>query len=140
MTIVHTIKRLVANPIRTKFLRFASVGVAGTIAHYAVLVAIVEALNGRAIVGSSFGFLVGAAVNYVLNYHYTFRSNKEHKETMPKFYLIASIGFVVNGLIVYLFAHIGGANYLFAQVVATAIVLVWGFAANHLWTFVEERA
>ena len=133
-----TVERLIAIPIVTKFLRFASVGVVGTIAHYTVLVLIVEVLGARAIVGSSLGFLVGAAINYILNYHYTFQSGKQHIETLPKFYVIAGAGFAINGLIVYLMAHIGSMNYLFAQVVATAVVLVWGFVANYLWTFVEK--
>ena len=135
---VDNIKRLIATPIVTKFLRFASVGIAGTIAHYLVLISIVEIFSAQAIVGSSLGFLVGAAVNYVLNYRYTFHSGKRHLETLPKFYVIAAIGFVINGFIVYLLAHIGGANYLLAQVIATAVVLLWGFAANYLWTFVEK--
>ncbi len=135
---VDKIKRLIATPIVAKFLRFASVGIAGTIAHYVVLISTVEIFSAQAIVGSSLGFLVGAAVNYVLNYRYTFQSGKRHTEALPKFYIIAAIGFVVNGIIFYLLAHIGGANYLLAQVIATAVVLVWGFAANYLWTFVEE--
>jgi putative flippase GtrA len=31
-----------------------------------------------------------------------------------------------------------GLHYLAAQVVATAFVLVWNFAANRLWTFEEK--
>ena len=138
MAIMGKIKQIIATPIVIKFLRFASVGVAGAIAHYAVLISIVELFGARAIVGSSLGFLVGAAVNYVLNYRYTFQSGKKHTETLPKFYLIAVIGFVINGLIVYFLAHVGGANYLLVQVIATAVVLFFGFAANYLWTFVEK--
>ena len=119
-------------------MRFASVGVVGTIAHYAVLIAIVEIFNGQAILGSSVGFVVGAAVNYALNYHYTFESDKRHRETLPKFYFVAALGFLINGVIIFLFAHIGGINYLLTQVFATGVVLVWGFGANYLWTFVEK--
>jgi putative flippase GtrA len=124
--------------IARKFLRFAGVGVFGTIAHYAVLIAIVELIAVDVIIGSSMGFIVGAAVNYVLNYHYTFQSTKDHRETLPKFYFIAVLGFMINGTIVYLLAHVANVNYLIAQVVATALVLVWGFTANYLWTFVEK--
>jgi putative flippase GtrA len=123
-----------------KFVRFASVGVLGTVAHYIVLIILVEIVNTTAIVGSSFGFLMGAAVNYTLNYYYTFKSNKQHIETVPKFYLVAALGFLINGLIIYGLAHLLAVNYILSQLVATAIVLVWGFAANYLWTFVEKPA
>ena len=126
------------NSIFIRFIRFASVGLIGTIAHYLVLIILVELLSAKAILGSSFGFLTGAAVNYTLNYRFTFKSKKQHFETMPKFYLVATIGFLINGLIVYLIAHVFAANYILAQILATAIVLIWGFVANHLWTFSEE--
>jgi putative flippase GtrA len=126
------------NSVVTKFIRFAGVGAIGTVAHYFVLIVVVEFFNAKAVLGSSFGFLVGAAVNYTLNYHFTFKSKKQHLETMPKFYLVAAVGFLINGLIVYLMAHVFSINYLLAQIAATAIVLIWGFVANYLWTFVEE--
>ena len=120
------------------FLRFAGVGAVGTIAHYTLLVFLVEALGLQPVLGSSLGFLLGAAVNYSLNYRYTFASRKQHTETLPKFFLIAVVGFIFNGLIVHMLANDFGVNYLLAQLVATALVLAWGFAANFLWTFVDR--
>ena len=120
------------------FLRFAGVGAIGTIAHYVLLVILVEVLGVQPVIGSSFGFLLGAAVNYSLNYRYTFASQKQHTETLPKFYLIAAVGFIFNGLIVHTLATVFEVNYLLAQLVATALVLAWGFTANFLWTFVDR--
>lgn len=120
------------------FLRFTGVGVVGTAAHYALLVVLVEMLGLRPVFGSSLGYLLGAVVNYTLNYRFTFASRKKHTETMPKFYLIAAVGFLFNAVIVYTLANIVGVNYLLAQLVATALVLAWGFAANFLWTFDDK--
>ena len=130
--------RALTRTVAIMFLRFAGVGAIGTIAHYVLLVILVEVLGVQPVIGSSFGFLLGAAVNYSLNYRYTFASQKRHTETLPKFYLIASVGFIFNGLIVHTLATVFEVNYLLAQLVATALVLAWGFTANYLWTFVDK--
>ena len=128
-------------PIRVaeKFMRFAAVGVIGTLAHYLTLVIIVEAADARPLLGSSIGFIVGAFVNYALNYRFTFDSRRRHREALPRFYLIATIGFLFNGTIFWMLTEPLAWHYLLAQLIATIIVLIWNFAGNLLWTFSEKR-
>jgi putative flippase GtrA len=121
--------------ITAQFIRFAGVGVIGTGAHYLVLVALMELFDGEAIIASSAGALTGALVNYILNYHFTFRSNKRHVEAMTKFLAIAAVGFVLNGLLMSLLVYGLGLFYLAAQVLTTLTVLIWNFAGNRWWTF-----
>jgi putative flippase GtrA len=121
--------------IAAQFIRFAGVGVIGTGAHYLVLVALMELFDGEAIIASSAGALTGALVNYILNYHFTFRSNKRHVEAMTKFLAIAAVGFVLNGLLMSLLVYGLGLFYLAAQVLTTLTVLIWNFAGNRWWTF-----
>lgn len=128
-----------ARPVVARFFRFAGVGVVGTVAHYLVLLAAVELLGLRPITGSSLGFTVGALVNYALNYRYTFQSERRHRDALPRFYLVAVAGFVINGIVMMVLAERLDLHYLFAQVVATGVVLVWGFGANSLWTFRKGR-
>lgn len=123
------------NPVFGRFFRFAGVGVFGTVAHYLVLVVAVELFALRPLVASSIGFTVGALVNYMLNYRFTFRSKRRHREALPRFYLVAVAGFVINGLVMLILAERLALQYLLAQVLATGIVLIWGFTANSLWTF-----
>jgi putative flippase GtrA len=123
------------NQIVAKFFRYAGVGVICTAAHYLVLVVLVGGLGFRPLVGSSAGFMIGALVNYVLNYRYTFRSDHRHREALPKFYLVAVTGFLLNGMVILVLAERLGLQYLLAQVVASGILLIWGFSANHFWTF-----
>lgn len=122
-------------PVVKRFLRFAGVGVFGTIAHYLVLVLLVEGMALTPLLASSIGFTVGALVNYMLNYRFTFRSKRRHREALPRFYLVAVAGFVINGLVMLILAEKLALQYLLAQVLATGIVLIWGFTANSLWTF-----
>jgi putative flippase GtrA len=118
-----------------KLIKFSAVGALGTLAHYSVLVCLVQLLSANVLVASSIGAIVGALVNYFLNYKWTFNSNKRHSEAMVKFFAVATVGFVMNGLFMALFTEALALHYLIAQVMTTGIVLFWNFLANHYWTF-----
>ncbi len=119
----------------SQFAVFAGVGALGTAGHYAVLVILVQAANASPTCSSALGFVVGALINYSLNYRYTFRSTKSHQETLIKFMLVAIFGFFINTGIMYLGTELMQINYLIVQIASTAIVLVTNFAFNKTWTF-----
>lgn len=120
-----------------QFTRFAVCGVVGTLAHFLLLVLLVQCLGVTPVVASSAGFLLGATVNYTLNYHYTFRSIKPHREAMWKFFVAALIGALINAALMSILIHHSSLHYLVSQVIATGFVLVWNFMANRIWTFRE---
>lgn len=121
-----------------QFVKFAGVGAIGTMAHYTALMLLVQLFDANAVLASSIGAIIGAIVNYILNYHYTFNSSKAHTETAWKFFTIASVGFVLNALMMALLTEILTLFYLFAQVISTGVVLIWNFLGNRLWTFQEN--
>jgi putative flippase GtrA len=121
-----------------KLLAFGLVGIIGTSAHYLILIILVEILYADPAVATTLGFLVGAAVNYLLNHRYTFKSTKAHLDTGPKFFLIAIITGILNTLLVYTGVHWINLNYIFVQIVATISVFLANFALNNLWTFHES--
>ena len=123
--------------VLARFARFSAVGAIGTAAHYATLVLLVRRFHVDPVGGSAVGFVVGALVNYALNYRFTFGSNKRHTEAMTKFFTVALVGLGVNALTMAAMVKLFGLYYLLAQILATAAVLLWNFAANHSWTFRE---
>ncbi len=118
-----------------QFLTFAFVGVIAAVAHYGVLILLVELTGMLPVFATLWGFLFGAAVSYVLNRRYTFRSDRPHRAAAPRFLAVSTGGFVLNGLVMLLLNEFWGMPYLLAQVIATLIVLFWNFSANRLWTF-----
>lgn len=121
-----------------KFMTFALVGAMGTLAHYSILYALVEAYNVNPIWGSGYGAFAGLIINYVLNYSLTFKSRQSHKQTLPKFALIALLGFCLNIVLMTLLTpHL---YYLYAQILTTGVVLIWNFLANSLWTFQTDNS
>ncbi len=124
--------------ILPQFIKFAGVGVIGTLAHYLVLIISVELFAINVVFSTSMGAFTGAVINYILNYSFTFQSNKKHSEAFAKFIMVAGVGFGLNALFMSVFTHIFGWFYLAAQIITTLLVLVWNFIGNRLWTFAHK--
>jgi len=121
--------------IISQFVCYAAVGVTGTVAHYAVMIGSVQVLQAKPVVASAAGFMIGALVNYIANYHITFQSRKRHDEAMVKFFSVAVAGLALNTTVMICATDLLRLHYLMAQVIATGVVLGWNFTANRFWTF-----
>ena len=121
-----------------QFIIYAGIGAIGTIGHYATLVLLVQAIHTEPVFATTTGFVVGALINYVLNYRITFNSNKRHREALTKFFSVAALGAVINATIMSAGINMFDAHYLVTQVVATCFVLVLNFTTNKYWTFADN--
>lgn len=118
-----------------QFAKFTGVGVMSAIGHYGLLVALVQFAGVGAVAASSAGALLGAWINYSLNYRFTFRSTKRHREAVLKFAVVAAVGLLLNTLFMWVGVELLHAHYLLSQVVTTGLVMVWSFTGNRMWTF-----
>jgi len=118
-----------------QFVRFFGVGCVSAIGHYGLLILLVQAVGVSAVPASGAGALLGAWINYSLNYRYTFRSSKRHAESIARFAVVAVIGLLLNTLFMWIGVDQLGLHYLLSQVLTTGLVMVWSFAANRYWTF-----
>ena len=123
--------------ITTQFLLFSAAGIFAAVGHYGTLIALSELAGAEPVPASLAGFIVGGIVSYLLNYRFTFRSKKQHREALTKFLVVASMGFALNGLVMWGLTGRVGLHYLPAQLVATGVVLIWTFSCNRIWTFRE---
>lgn len=123
-----------------QFVDFAAVGAVGTAAHFATLILLVQSVGWPPALATTAGFVVGAAVNYGLNYHLTFQSRARHAAAMPRFLAIALASMLLNVATVWALVHWQSAHYLLGQVVATTLVLVLNFVANRALTFGPPRS
>jgi len=121
------INRLASRTIVRQALKFAVVGAIATAVHYAILIALVEVLHMAPTLATTIGYGVGIVVSYTLNRRFTFGvRNAPVAASFAKFVLLYGVGAVLNGAIV---ATLVGAGlwYLWAQVIATGLVLSWNF-------------
>ncbi len=122
-----------------QFFIYAGIGAIGTVGHYATLILLVQAIHTDPVFATTIGFVIGALINYVLNYRITFNSNKRHREALTKFLAVASLGAVINAAIMTAGLNMVDAHYLIIQVIATCIVLILNFITNKYWTFADKQ-
>jgi putative flippase GtrA len=121
-----------------QFFWYTVAGGIATAVHYAVLIALVELSGWSAAPSAALGALCGAAVSYLVNRRMTFGgSNAGHVQALPRFMAIALLGAALNGALVWLGVQQLGWHYLFAQALATVLVLGLTFRLNRLWTFAQ---
>lgn len=118
---------------------FGMMGALGIPVLFLTLVFLVEVCGVGPVFATSVGHLIGALVNYALNYHFTFKSSKAHSDSGPKFFLIASMTGILNALLVYLGVDLMGMHYLLVQIFATLIVFLSNFLLHSTWTFSLEN-
>jgi putative flippase GtrA len=118
-----------------QLLCFGSVGGASAVGHYGLLITLVQGFGFEPVRASVAGALLGALINYTLNYHFTFRSKTHHVESVTKFGLVAGFGLLWNTLLMWLGVNVLHTHYLLTQVFATVLVFFWSFGANRYWTF-----
>jgi putative flippase GtrA len=117
---------------------YALVGVVATLAHYAVLITLVEGFGWPPVPAALCGYVVGGVVSYVLNRRHTFASERPHRQATWRFALVAFLGFCLTYAFMSLFVNRFGAPYLPAQMVTTVMIMFVTFALNRLWTFGEK--
>ena len=125
-------------PLARQFATFSGVGLVAAVAHFGVLIALVEGTGMDAVRAALAGFVAGGMVSYVLNRRLTYRSDRPHREATWRFGAVAAVGFVLTWGFMAAFTRGLGAPYLPAQLVTTGIVLFWTFIANKLWTFSQR--
>lgn len=103
--------------------------------HYAVLILLVQLIHTNPVAATTNGFIVGALINYILNYRITFNCDKRHSESLTKFLIVACFGGIINAGIMKAGIALIDINYLAIQVIATCFVLLLNFIANKYWTF-----
>jgi len=122
-----------------QFIKFTGIGVIGTAVQYAVLLFFATFLHVSPIISTSLGFIAGALVNYTLNYLFVFISNKKHTFALPRFLLVALCGLILNGIFVWFGINLFDLHYLVAQILSSAVILIWNFTMHKLWTFQDKN-
>lgn len=126
---------LAVHPLGRQFAAFIAVGGAAFVAHYGVLIGLVEGFSVDPVRATLFGYAAGGIVSYVLNRRHTYASDRPHGEAGWRFALVALVGFGLTWLMMAGLTRRLGLPYLPAQLLTTGIVLFWSFLAHRAWTF-----
>lgn len=119
-----------------KFLRFAVVGFSGLLLDYGITAFSKEIIHIHKYLANAIGFIVAATSNYYLNRLWTFRShNPEIMLEFSHFMLVSIIGLAINTLILWLVIKRWNFNFYLSKAFAIAVVTLWNFSANAVFTF-----
>ena len=117
---------------------FLVVGGFATGLQYAIMALLMALAGLPALTASNIGFAISAVVNYLLNAKLTFRSERSHASTLPRFAVTAALGLGINSLLLSVLIA-AGLHPAPAQILATAGVLIWNYTLNALWTFKKPQ-
>jgi putative flippase GtrA len=124
----------------SRFVKYGFVGAGGTLAQYLILTGLVEGWPSFSpVLASTIGAIVGAGINYWLNYRFTFRSDRSHGSALPKFLITAAIGMVINAGLMDLLVRRLQVQYLIAQLMVTVFLVCVTFTINSIWTFKHKN-
>ncbi|HBG58403.1 GtrA family protein [Proteiniphilum sp. UBA1028] len=119
-----------------KFFKFGVVGLSGTVIDFFFTWLCKEKLKWNKFISNSVGFTLAAVSNYVFNRIWTFESNNPQVgREFLSFFLVSLIGLLMNNIFLYLFHEKAKLNFYLSKAFAIALVTIWNFLANYLFTF-----
>jgi putative flippase GtrA len=121
--------------IAPRFFTYATVGAIAAGCYYSLLIFQVEALHIHPLAASVASFIGGGLTSFGLNSTITFGDRRRTSWPLAKFLIISTVGLGLNAFFMVTIMSIFQVHYLIAQAAATAVVLVWNFSGNFLWTF-----
>jgi putative flippase GtrA len=123
-----------------QLLAYVFAGGVTAVAHYALLILLVELGRVDPVPATLAGFALGAIVSYTLNRWLTFDATHTHGQATWRFALIALGGFALTGLLMQLFVGRAGLPYLPMQIVTTLLVMVFSFLGHKFFSFADRKS
>lgn len=118
--------------------RFVMSGGGATLIHLSSMTFLVW-LGVNAILATAFGMVLGAVVNYIFQYYYTFDSNIKHHTSIFKYCMSVAISFVSNMLLFTLIYTTLHFNALVSQLITSALVAIQNYCIYKKFVFLRNR-
>lgn len=125
----------ISRPVLVDFIRYVIGGGIATLIHLAILAVLVEHFGVNPTLGTSVGFCVGTAFNYAFQYYFTFRARGPHVRMFTRYLVVTLIMLGVNVLLFNGLTTELQIPYIYAQLLATGVVMLSNFAINRFYTF-----
>lgn len=117
--------------------RFIISGGFATLLHFFVMGLLIY-LGMDAVWATSIGAASGAAFNYVLQYYYTFVSDRKHLQSLAAYLIAAGLAWLTNLLVFALLHTILGAGVILSQLVATSIMTLQNYLVYKKLVFFQN--
>ncbi len=121
-----------------QFFRYGVVGAASTAVDFMIYLSLTRGFGfwlGHRIAAEGMSFVLAVCLGFVLNNIWTFRKDFACWRARAGKYFLVAVGGLILNLIVFRFVLLMGIHDILAKIAATAIVSVWNFTFQKLWTF-----
>lgn len=127
------------SPVSWKnILSFGIVGALATVVHAIVAIVLIEMAMLHPFPANAFGFMTGFLASYFGHHRFSFQSDAEHKDALPRFLLVAGAGLVLNQIIVFCVVNLAGLSYYISLAIIISVVPVMTFVISRNWAFVRH--
>lgn len=115
--------------------------VMATVADFLSMVAVVELLALSPVIGTGVGASIGAATNFILARHWTYRRPDGAVQVqIARYLLVAVVSLGLNALGEYLFTNVLHVQYVLGRVITAVIVSnAWNYPMQRFFVFRERR-
>jgi putative flippase GtrA len=122
--------------ISIKLVKFGVVGVGGLLIDFFVTWLCKEKLKWNKYVANALGFSVAVINNFLLNKYWVFQQfTKTPISQFLQFVIISILGLLINTGLLYILTKKIKANFYVLKLVVIAIVFIWNYTVNFLFTF-----
>lgn len=121
--------------MKSQFLRYALVGLFGTVIHFSLMVLAAEHWGWDPLVAATLGFLAAFIASYLINKRWTFASGLSHATSAWRYGAVSLLGLGVNSALLALLVYGFSFWYVSAQLAVIMVVPIMNFGLNRYWTF-----
>lgn len=132
---MKSIKNTIKTKAKGNFLKYAIVGVIGTVIYLLILIVLIEVLKYEPVISSTIGFIIIVIISYWLNYRWTFNSNSRHLVAFPRYAVVSVIGLGLNASIIFIAVNVFHLWYGIGQIVSFIVIPLCNFSLNSYWSF-----
>jgi putative flippase GtrA len=119
-----------------KIIRFGIVGASGTVVDFSITYLFKEKIKVNKYIANGCGFFCGASSNYIFNRIWTFQSqNPDIFQEYLTFMALASIGLLINTILLYFFETRLKVSFYKAKFLAILGTMFWNFCSNYFFNF-----
>lgn len=115
--------------------RYGISGIVSAVVHLGVLSIFVSHFGYAPAVATNLGFAASIVASYSLQRWWVFKSNRLHREAVPRFLLVTMVAAGLNASIVYVGTETLGYSALGPQLLALVVIPVSNFVLNGAFTF-----
>ena len=108
-------------------MRFLVVGGGCFVLEYVLLYTLTEYGHIPYLTSSAVAFTVSLLVNYFLCVTFVFHARNQSRKGMILFAATSFAGLGINQVTMWFFVEIAGLWYMFAKVIASAVVMIWNY-------------